>query len=40
MRRTGYFDAGQKDDDHNPDRVNARNKFNLGMGTDNLLHYD
>jgi hypothetical protein len=25
-------------DDHNPDRVKPRNVFNLGIGTDNLLH--
>jgi hypothetical protein len=30
--------AGQENDDHNPDRVKARNLFNLGIGTDNLLH--
>jgi hypothetical protein len=30
--------AGQENDDHNPDRVKPRNLFNLGMGTDNLLH--
>ena len=29
---------GQEDDDHNPDRVKPRNIFNLGIGTDNLLH--
>lgn len=29
---------GQEDDDHNPDRVKARSLFNLGVGTDNLLH--
>jgi hypothetical protein len=28
----------QQNDDHNPDRVKARNGFNLGIGTDNLLH--
>jgi hypothetical protein len=28
----------QENDDHNPDRVKARNIFNLGIGTDNLLH--
>ncbi len=28
----------QEDDDHNPDRVNPRNVFNVGIGTDNLLH--
>jgi outer membrane receptor for Fe3+-dicitrate len=30
--------AGKEDDDHNPDRVKARHVFNLGIGTDNLLH--
>jgi hypothetical protein len=30
--------AGQENDDHNPDRVKPRNLFNLGIGTDNLLH--
>jgi hypothetical protein len=30
--------AGQGQDDHNPDRVKPRNVFNLGIGTDNLLH--
>jgi hypothetical protein len=30
--------AGQENDDHNPDRVKSRNVFNLGIGTDNLLH--
>jgi hypothetical protein len=30
--------AGQEDDDHNPDRVKARHVFNLGLGTDNLFH--
>jgi hypothetical protein len=30
--------AGQENDDHNPDRVRPRNVFNLGVGTDNLLH--
>jgi len=29
---------GQEDDDHNPDRVKPRHVFNLGIGTDNLLH--
>jgi hypothetical protein len=35
----GYdnFDS-QENDDHNPDRVKPRNVFNLGFGTDNLLH--
>ena len=28
----------QESDDHNPDRVKPRNIFNLGIGTDNLLH--
>jgi hypothetical protein len=28
----------QENDDHNPDRVRPRNVFNLGVGTDNLLH--
>ena len=27
-----------ENDDHNPDRVKARNAYNLGIGTDNLLH--
>ena len=27
-----------ENDDHNPDRVKPRNVFNLGIGTDNLLH--
>ena len=30
--------ASQENDDHNPDRVRPRNVFNLGIGTDNLLH--
>jgi hypothetical protein len=30
--------AGQEDNDHNPDRVKARNVFNLGLGSDNLFH--
>ncbi len=30
--------AGQENDDHNPDRVKPRNIFNLGIGSDNLLH--
>jgi len=30
--------AGTENDDHNPDRVKPRNVFNLGVGTDNLLH--
>ena len=28
----------QENDDHNPDRVQPRNIFDLGMGSDNLLH--
>lgn len=28
----------QENDDHNPARVKPRNVFDLGMGTDNLLH--
>ena len=27
-----------ENDDHNPDRVEPRNVFNLGFGSDNLLH--
>jgi Carboxypeptidase regulatory-like domain len=30
--------ASLENDDHNPDRVKPRNVFNLGIGTDNLLH--
>jgi len=30
--------AGQENDDHNPDRVKPRNIFNLGIGTDDLFH--
>jgi hypothetical protein len=30
--------AGQENDDHNPDRVRPRNVFNLGVGTYNMLH--
>ena len=30
--------AGQENDDHNPDRVKPRHIFNLGLGTDNLFH--
>jgi hypothetical protein len=30
--------GGQEDDDHNPDRVKPRHVFDLGIGTDNLLH--
>jgi len=33
----GQFPS-QENDDHNPDRVKPRNVFNLGVGTDNLLH--
>ncbi len=29
---------GQENDDHNPDRVKARNVLNLGIGSDNLFH--
>ena len=29
---------GQEQDDHNPDRVKPRNLFDVGVGTDNLLH--
>ncbi|HZZ15346.1 MAG TPA: TonB-dependent receptor, partial [Candidatus Sulfotelmatobacter sp.] len=29
---------GAEDDDHNPDRVKSRNVFNIGVGTDNLMH--
>src|SRR5450432_4168760 len=29
-----------ENDDHNPDRVKPRNIFNLGIGTDNLLHWE
>ena len=29
---------GTENDDHNPDRVKPRHVFNLGIGTDNLLH--
>jgi hypothetical protein len=28
----------QENDDHNPARVTPRHVFNLGIGTDNLLH--
>ena len=31
--------AGQENDDHNPDRVNPRHVFDLGIGSDNLLHW-
>jgi hypothetical protein len=30
--------AGQENDDHNPDRVKPRNVFNLGIGGDDLFH--
>jgi hypothetical protein len=30
--------AGQENDDHNPDRVKPRSIFNIGFGTDNLFH--
>jgi outer membrane receptor for Fe3+-dicitrate len=30
--------AGEEDDDHNPDRVKPRHILNLGVGTDNLFH--
>jgi hypothetical protein len=30
--------TGTENDDHNPDRVRPRNLFNVGIGTDNLLH--
>jgi hypothetical protein len=30
--------TGTENDDHNPNRVKPRNVFNLGIGTDNLLH--
>jgi len=33
----GPFPSAE-DNDHNPDRVKPRNIFNLGIGTDNLLH--
>jgi hypothetical protein len=29
---------GKENDDHNVDRVKPRNVFNVGVGTDNLLH--
>jgi hypothetical protein len=32
--------TGTGEADHNPDRVKARNVFNLAIGTDNLLHSD
>ena len=30
--------TGTENDDHNPDRVKARNLFNAAIGTDNLFH--
>ena len=30
--------SGRENDDHNPDRVKPRSLFNLGFGSDNLLH--
>ena len=30
--------AGTENNDHNPDRVKARNLFDIAVGTDNLLH--
>src|SRR5579862_977378 len=30
--------AGQENDDHNPDRVKPRHVLNLGVGSDNLFH--
>ncbi|MFL6463456.1 MAG: hypothetical protein ACJ73N_03500 [Bryobacteraceae bacterium] len=30
--------AGTENPDHNPDRVKPRHLFNVGIGTDNLLH--
>jgi outer membrane receptor protein involved in Fe transport len=32
--------TGTENDDHNPSRVKARNLFNVGIGTDNLLHHE
>ena len=32
--------TGAENDDHNPDRVKPRNLFNIGVGTDNLLHHE
>ena len=32
--------AGQENDDHNPDRVKPRSIFNLGIGSDNLFHWE
>ena len=36
----GGYDGfpSQENDDHNPDRVKPRNIFNIGLGSDNLLH--
>ncbi len=36
----GGYDAfpSQENDDHNPDRVQPRHVFNVGVGTDNLTH--
>jgi hypothetical protein len=31
--------SGQENDDHNPDRVKPKNLFNLGIDSDNLLHW-
>jgi len=38
----GGYDGfpSQENDDHNPDRVKPRNLFNLGIGSDNLLHWE
>jgi hypothetical protein len=30
----------QEQDDHNPDRVKPRHLFNVGIGSDNLLHWE
>jgi Carboxypeptidase regulatory-like domain/TonB-dependent Receptor Plug Domain len=30
--------TGKENDDHNPDRVNPRNLFDVALGTDNLFH--
>src|SRR5690348_6165648 len=35
----GPFPSQEKDD-HNPDRVRPRNLFDVGVGTDNLLHHE
>lgn len=32
--------TGTQNDDHNPDRVKPRSVFNIGIGTDNLLHHE